>query len=124
LGIGFKGVTGQDEKGERRQDRRYDLKLELCWKTIQPRQVTESGAGHTLDFSSGGVRFTAGSDLPMGSNVALSIMWPALLDNVVPMKLAIEGEVVRSAKGWAAVRILHHEFRIRGISREPRDGPK
>jgi hypothetical protein len=124
LGIGFKRVTGQNEKGERRQDRRYDLKLELRWKTIQQRQATESGVGHTLDLSSGGVRFTAGSDLPMGSNVALSIMWPALLNNVVPMKLAIQGEVVRSAKGWAAVRILNHEFRIQGISREPRDGPK
>jgi hypothetical protein len=115
----------QEEKvnvgGERRQDRRYNLRLEVRWKRIQRRQVTESGAGQTLDLSSGGVRFSAGSDLPVGCNVALSIVWPALLHNVAPMLLAIQGKVVRSAKGWAAVRILQHEFRTQGVPRGPRE---
>jgi hypothetical protein len=99
------------------------LRLELRWKAIQRRQVTESGVGRTLDLSSGGVRFAAGSDLdlPTGSHVALSIVWPALLHNVAPMLLAVQGKVVRSDRGWAAVRILQHEFRIQGIPREPRD---
>jgi hypothetical protein len=106
-----------DIGGDRRHDRRYGLKLELRWKMIQRGRVTESGAGRTLDLSSGGVRFTAGSDLPAGSNIALSIVWPALLHNVAPMLLAIQGKVVRSAKGWAAVRIMQHEFRIQGVPR-------
>ena len=47
--------------GNRRQNRRYDLHLEVKWKLIRRRRVLETGAGQTLDISSGGIRFDAGT---------------------------------------------------------------
>jgi hypothetical protein len=108
--------------GERREDRRYDLMFELRWKVIRRRQVAESGSGHTVDLSRGGVRFYSGCCLPVGSNVNLSISWPVLLHNVAPMLLSIQGKVVRSEDGWAAIRTLQHEFRTQGIPRERHNG--
>ncbi len=46
--------------GDRRQDRRYHLQLELKWKLIRRRRVLDTGTGHTLDVSSGGILFDAG----------------------------------------------------------------
>lgn len=108
--------------GERRENRRYGLKLGLRWKVIRRRRLADSGEGFTLDLSRGGVRFYAGRDLPQGAKVALSISWPVLLHDIAPMLLAIDGKVIRSADGWVAVRSLQHEFRTQGVPRERHDG--
>lgn len=97
--------------GERRNDRRYDMKLELRWKLVRRRRILASGVGFTLDLSRGGVRFHAGRALPEGLNVDLDVAWPARLHNVAPMQLSIHGAVVRSANGWVAIRTAQHEFR-------------
>lgn len=107
--------------GERRNDRRYDLKLELRWKLVRRRRIIDNGTGFTLDLSSGGVRFHAGRDLPVGLNVDLSVSWPVRLHNIAPMQLSIQGRVVRSTNGWAAIRMVQHEFRTLGIPAEHRD---
>lgn len=106
--------------GERREDRRYDMQLDLRWKLVRRRRVIDNGVGYTLDISSGGIRFQAGRELPVGLNVELAVSWPVRLHNVAPMQLAIQGRIVRSADGWAAIRTVQHEFRTMGIPAEHR----
>jgi hypothetical protein len=101
--------------GDRRQDRRYHLQLELKWKLIRRRRVLDTGTGQTVDVSSGGILFDAGRHLPEGLNVELSIAWPVLLHNVAPMQLVAAGKIVRGDGRRVAIRTVQHEFRTVGI---------
>jgi PilZ domain len=101
--------------GERRDDRRYEIKLDVRWKLVRRRRVIDSGMGHTLDLSRGGIRFHAGRALPVGLNIEMSVAWPARLHNIAPMQLSVQGKIVRSADGWAAIRTFQHEFRTLGV---------
>ena len=104
--------------GERRQDRRYHLQLDLKWKLIRRRRLLDTGAGRTIDVSSGGVRFDAGRHLPEGLNVELSISWPVLLHNVAPMQLVTTGKIVRCDGRQVAIQTMQHEFRTVGAASE------
>jgi PilZ domain len=104
-------LNEQSIGGDRRHDRRYDIQLELRWKLIRRRRVIETGCGRTIDLSSGGVLFETGCELPVGLNVELSVAWPVRLHNIAPLQLTVQGRIVRSANGWAAVRSVQHEFR-------------
>jgi hypothetical protein len=106
--------------GDRRQDRRYQLQLDLKWKLIRRRRVLDAGTGKTVDVSSGGIYFDAGRHLPEGLNVELSISWPVLLHNVAPMQLVATGKIVRSNGRQAAIQTTQHEFRTAGAAAEPR----
>jgi hypothetical protein len=106
-------------QGDRRGDRRYNLKLDLRWKLVRRRKVLESGSGRTLDLSSSGLFFEAGRPLPVGLNVEISVSWPALLHNIAPMQLVVSGKIVRADGMRAAVSILQHEFRTAGSTAEP-----
>ena len=107
--------------GDRRQDRRYQLQLDLKWKLIRRRRVLDTGTGQTVDVSSGGVCFDAGRHLPEGLNVELSISWPVLLHNVAPMQLVATGKIVRCNGRQVAIQTTQHEFRTAGISAEQRN---
>ena len=107
--------------GDRRSDRRYRIDLDLRWKLIRRRKVRDSGAGRTIDLSSGGVLFDATRVLPMGMNVELSISWPVLLHNTAPMQMVITGRIVRTAGSQIAIRMTEHEFRTIGTQAEQRE---
>jgi hypothetical protein len=107
--------------GDRRQDRRYQLRLELKWKLIRRRRVLDAGIGYTLDLSSGGIMFDAGRTLPEGLNVELSLNWPVLLHNVAPMQLVIFGRIKRTSGRHTAIQTVQHEFRTAGIAPEHRN---
>ena len=109
---------------ERRDDRRYDIRLDLRWKLVRRRRLIDAGVGHTLDLSRGGVRFYAGCVLSVGLNVELAVAWPARLHNVAPMILSIYGKILRSDQGWAAIRTLQHEFRTLEVQPEDRQAPR
>ena len=100
--------------GERRQNRRYHLQLELRWKLIRRRRVLDAGTGRTIDFSSGGILFDAGRHLPEGLNIELSISWPVLLHNAAPMQLVMTGKIVRATSQNVAIQTAQHEFRTLG----------
>ena|ERR1051326_4305273 len=104
--------------GDRREDRRYQLRLDLKWKLIRRRRVLDTGTGHTLDLSSGGILFDAGRNLPDNLNVELSVSWPVLLHNVAPMQLVVYGKIKRTNGRLIAVQSIQHEFRTAGISAE------
>jgi hypothetical protein len=109
--------------GDRRQDRRYHLQLELRWKLIRRRKVLDVGTGHTLDVSSGGILFDAGRHLPERLNVELSISWPVLLHNVAPLQLVAAGKIVRCDGHRVAIQTVQHEFRTVGTHVEQRQAP-
>src|SRR5674476_1465861 len=100
--------------GDRRQDRRYHLQLELKWKLIRRRRVLDTGTGQTVDVSSGGILFDAGRHLPEGLNIELSISWPVLLHNAAPMQLVMTGKIVRATSQNVAIQTAQHEFRTLG----------
>jgi len=100
---------------ERRTGRRFKIALDLRWKLLYGRKLSESEVGRTIDLSSSGLSFQTSRPLPAGANLEFSISWPVLLRNVAPLQLKVIGEVVRSGNGWAAVRIRHHDFRTTGL---------
>jgi c-di-GMP-binding flagellar brake protein YcgR len=106
--------------GERRSDRRYDISLELRWKVLRRKKTLDSGLGHTVDLSSGGILFETGRKLPIGLKVQLSIAWPVLLHKSSPLQLTVAGKVVRSDNQRTAIQIIQHEFRTVGMSAEQR----
>ena len=94
--------------------------MELKWKLIRRRRVLDTGVGHTIDLSSGGILFDAGRKLPEGLNVELSLTWPVLLHNVAPMQLVVAGRIKRSNGRLVAIQTVQHEFRTAGGSTEQR----
>src|SRR5450756_3035812 len=113
--LGEPVAQGNAIGGNRRQDRRYHLQLELKWKLIRRRRVLDTGVGKTVNVSSGGILFDAGRYLPEGLNVELSIAWPVLLHNVAPMQLVATGKIVRGDGRRVAIQTVQHEFRTAGI---------
>src|ERR1017187_3428264 len=97
--------------GDRRIDRRYDLKLELRWKLIRRQRLIDSGSGASVDLSSGGILFDAGRPLPNGLKIELSISWPVLLHNTAPLQLIVSGRIMRTFGNCAAIQMMQHEFR-------------
>jgi hypothetical protein len=77
-------------------------------------RIAETGAGRTMNISSGGVWFSTENMLTSGMPVELSMSWPVLLNDSCPMKLMIYGCVVRSNEKGAAVAIERYEFRTTG----------
>lgn len=106
--------------GDRRSDRRYGMQLQLRWKLVRRRREIDAGTGRTIDMSSGGILFETGCELPAGLNVEIHIAWPMLLHDVAPMQLVVTGRIVRSNRGWAAIRTMSHEFRTVGIQADRR----
>lgn len=109
-------ANAQAIAGERRQDRRYEIRLDLRWKLVRRRRVLETGTGHTIDLSSGGIHFETDRPLPAGLNVELSISWPAMLHNVAPLQLVVAGKIVRGSGHRIAIQKSQHEFRTVGIA--------
>src|ERR1035437_433757 len=120
----FQGQPAAQEDaigGERRQNRRYHLQLELRWKLIRRRRVLDTGTGQIVNVSSGGILFDAGRRLPEGLSVELSISWPVLLHNVAPMQLVATGKIVRGDGRRVAIQTVQHDFRTVGIPSEHRN---
>ena len=90
------------------------MQLQLRWKLVRRRREIDAGTGRTIDMSSGGILFETGSELPTGLNVEIHIAWPMLLHEVAPLQLVVMGRIVRSSRGWAAIRTISHEFRTVG----------
>jgi hypothetical protein len=111
----------QTVAGDRRGDRRYEIRLDMRWKLVRRRKVLDSGSGRTVDFSSSGVLFEPSHPLPFGLNVELSISWPVLLHNVAPLQLVVHGRIVRSDGKRTAIRMSQHEFRTTGVPADHRE---
>jgi hypothetical protein len=99
---------------ERRSKRRFPIEQEVRYKMLYGQRIAETGAGKTMNISSGGVWFSTENMLTSGMPVELSMSWPVLLNDSCPMKVMIYGCVVRSNGLGAAVAIERYEFRTSG----------
>ena len=99
-----------------RSKQRFSIDFPLEYKVFKNYRVTGTGIGNTVNMSSGGVAFTSGDKLKVGAHIELSLIWPVLLNDFCPMKLLLEGRVVRSDQSLSAIRMERHEFRTRGRS--------
>jgi c-di-GMP-binding flagellar brake protein YcgR len=104
---------GQTER-ERRTKKRFTIEQDVRYKMLYGQRIAETGAGKTLNISSGGVWFTTESPLTAGMPIELSMNWPVLLHDSCAMKLMIYGCVIRSTEKGAAVSIERYEFRTQG----------
>lgn len=104
----------ESHRSDQRTSRRYPITLEIQYKLLRKGRVERLGLGKTLNVSSGGVLFQSNEALPAGSSIELLMHWPFLLEGVCPLKLVIQGSVVRSDGKGIAVRTKHHEFRTAG----------
>jgi hypothetical protein len=101
------------EGKDRRSSDRFPIMRELRYKVVS-KSSHMSGAGVTVNMSSGGVLFTTETPLIPGKRVEMAISWPAQLDQKTSLKLIARGRVVRSENGCAAVQIDQYEFRTMG----------
>lgn len=107
-------------KGERREDKRYAISLDVRWRLLRRKKTLDSGQGQTIDLSTGGILFETGRKLPVGLKVQLSISWPVLLHNSSPLQLTVIGRIVRSDHEKAAIQVIQHEFRTVATAPENR----
>jgi hypothetical protein len=109
----------QNGDHERRGKRRFHIEQDVRYKMLYGQRIAETGAGRTVNISSGGVWFSTENMLTTGMPVELSMNWPVLLNDACPMKLMIYGCVVRSNERGAAVAIERYEFRTQGRGVQP-----
>lgn len=91
----------------------YPVVMELRYKTRT--RVPRIGMGRTLRMSSKEIIFTTDQPLEEGTKLEISIVWPALLDRVVPLQLVVEGNVVGRQGSELTARIVRHHFRTRRV---------
>lgn len=84
---------------ERRNAPRYALRLPVTYSADKT-----TGRGWTVDLSSSGVLFTAEHAVWKSSVVLLNIEWPALLDDIIRLRLSAMGRVARTNGYSVAVR--------------------
>src|SRR5271157_3076055 len=114
-----------DPAVERRTSRRFAIEQDMLYKILDHRAASpESGAGRTLDISSGGVLFETQQRLRPGKRVEVAVNWPAQLEGGCPLKFVAVGRVVRAEDTRAAMHIEQHEFRTRRTKEMPAVEPE
>jgi hypothetical protein len=114
-----------DPAVERRASKRFAIEQDVLYKILDHRAAApESGAGKTLDISSGGVLFETQQRLRAGKRVEVSVNWPAQLEGGCPLKFVAVGRVVRAEETRAAMHIEQHEFRTRRTKELPAVAPE
>jgi hypothetical protein len=96
---------------DQRLHRRYAISLDVQYRLRNNGEVTKVGAGKTFNISSGGIFLQTGGALPTGGEIELLMQWPFFLDGSCPLKLVVQGRIVRSDANGTAVQALRHEFR-------------
>jgi hypothetical protein len=75
--------------------------------------VGSTGQGRTVNISSSGILFTTKHALVRGTRVEVEIEWPVKLDHAIPLKLVVQGRIVRSEGAYSAgLQISSHDFRL------------
>jgi len=101
---------------DRRENNRFPVCAEVKYRLLQAKTVQLTGAGKTVNISSGGILFTTNDQLQPGRMVELSVNWPARLAGTCLLQLVASGRVVRAELGMAAVRIERYEFKTRSAT--------
>lgn len=96
---------------ERRSKMRFPITRDLRYKLLDRDRIVAAGSGTTANMSSGGIAFQSDVELPAGSYIELSISWPALLNEVCPMRLIVFGQVLRNPEEETVCSVEKWEFR-------------
>lgn len=98
-------------ENERRSRFRFAIERDVRYKLAEDGEVVAAGSGRTIDMGSGGVAFVTEQSLIPGGFVELSISWPVLLDETLPMRFVVFGRVLRCTGHKAVCTIEKYEFR-------------
>lgn len=96
--------------GDRRSDRRYDMRLPVRYRLLRGSRVLYEGTGTTVNVSRGGVAFETERFLPSGLSIQLWVEWPVLHRGREPMVLRLAGRILRCDGEEVGVRTTWHEF--------------
>jgi PilZ domain-containing protein len=109
-----------NRKEERRADLRYPLVAEIEYRIGHGGGRAETGCGKTINISRKTVFFQPMEPVLVGTQIEVSIPWPARLDGTVPLSLVVTGITVHARDEGVALRILRYEFHTRRrIQRSP-----
>lgn len=108
---GLRGQPGRDKRAAKR----FPLELELQYRTGS--RMREAIWGRTINISSSGMLIDTEVKPARGSRLSLVVSWPAMLDNRVPLRLFVEGRVVRTEQRGVAIVFRNVEFRTAGVGR-------
>jgi len=100
--------------GDRRIDRRYWAELSLKYTIVAAGRVVETGSGHSINISRGGICFETENRLRADVQAELIVNWPFLLQNQIPLHLCLYGRVIRTQGRLAVLKISRYEFRTHG----------
>ena len=107
-------VRPQDDRSTLRFDLGFDLSYSLPLPT-----GSVTGDGRTINLSSGGALFQTAGQIVKDAEIHLSIEWPVKLEDGVPLRLFLVGQVLRCEHGCTAVKILVYQFRTAQRGSEP-----
>ena len=99
---------------DRRLGIRFPIEMDLNYRVGT--KSAERMPGRTINISSSGILLHSDVAPICGSKVHMALNWPPLLDNRVPLRLIVQGRVVRAGAGQLAVTFQRFEFRT---AREP-----
>lgn len=102
------------DSSERRAKARFEIQRELRYKVRGKAKALQAGTGDTVNISSAGIAIRIDQPLAAGSSVELSVSWPALLNDVRPMRLNIVGRILRAEGRNAVCTVDRYEFRTQG----------
>jgi hypothetical protein len=109
-------MIGVDRRRRVRFALNIGLRYEVCGNSVgEPIK----GTGQVLDISSRGVAFHADRPLERNQRLKVSLDWPAKLDNQTPLRLVLEGVVLRIRGNLVVINIERPEFRTAGKSAAP-----
>jgi len=105
-----------DHLTDRRQNRRYDLRLPLHYRFTEKGSIPRTGSGTTCDMSTNGLSFRTRKPLPVGTHIELIVDWPPRYGDLYPIDLVMTGFIVRSTGGRTGVRSSSRKCRVNAES--------
>ena len=99
---------------ERRLKTRYPMELRIWFRSLCG-SARVSGAGRTINMSSGGVlvfsEHVALHQFGVGARLQMSIEWPFLLDDKIPLQFFALGRILRRGVSTFVATLDRHQFR-------------
>jgi len=99
----------QADQPERRRSIRFPLQMQVSFRPNG--HSAKWFSGKTLNISSSGILVQPAAELPRGQKIQMMVDWPEMLDGKIPLRLMVQGRVVRSTSEEAAIHFERFEFR-------------
>lgn len=117
-------IFDQAISAERRSKVRYPLNLSVRFRSLSV-SPGFSGVGRTVNLSSSGIlvffEHIALDEIRVGAALQMSIEWPSLLDDRIPLQLFAAGRILRLDSSTFAAALDRHQFRTMSVrdNRQP-----